>query len=464
MAVEPKEERLWPGEAPGSEGVENTERREGPRIFDVTVPTLTYYPVPADKARGITVLVCPGGAYQRLAMAHEGWGVAEWLNSLGITAVVLKYRCGKQIAGSDTIDKLPVADGMRAIRTVRGKAGELGIRTDRIGIMGFSAGGNLAVRLVCRMDKGDPDAADPIDRVSCRPDFVVLGYAPVPDLKPGTISKDTPPFFMFHAADDRIPNVGCAKLFTDLYAAAVPAELHIFASGGHGFGMGNRGGAVTAWCKLFETWITDLWKFKDSFAPDYLKPIGGEGQAVIKGDTEVSYSDLAGGDQVVKAQPLAAAEDGMVSSEYSDANIGRRVAYAFCCLRCDKAQKVQCYFGSDEEACVWINGKLVLRKEWPHQFMERDDSFTADLAAGLNPVMVKVSQRTALYAFKFEAVGELPAGAASGPVSATSRPGSTDSQPVNELRTDGRVRNWLVLNFHLTKPAATQPSRTGTRP
>jgi acetyl esterase/lipase len=446
--AEPDEVQLWPGEAPGSEGVENIERTEGARVFDVTVPTLRYYPADKDKATGTAVVVCPGGGYSRLAMVHEGYDVAKWLNSLGVTAVLLKYRCGKGLPDRDSVAKMCVPDGMRAVRTVRGKAEELGVDPRRIGMMGFSAGANLASRLVARMDEASPDSDDPIERISCRPDFAALIYAPIAGLGPDTINDRTPPVFMVHAANDSIPNTECAQLFIDLYKAGVPAELHVFASGGHGFGLGNRGGAVTAWPALFAAWLSEMEKNQGTWNVDYLEPLGGEAKAVIEAGTTVAYKDYDKKPQTARAATANANKAGELMSEWSEANLGRRVGYAFCYLRSDKDQKIKCHFGSDDEAKIWIGGKLVCSNDRARDFEPRKDTFEAELVEGLNPVLIKVSQRSGMWRFRFEAFGD-PArtpddtGAESG------------TKPINDLQSTGVVSKWNVLNFHLVKAAPT---------
>lgn len=465
-AARPPEENLWPGEAPGSQGVANTERTERDRIFDVTVPTLRYYPAPKDKATGTAIVVCPGGAFRRLAMKHEGYDVAEWLNSLGVTAVLLKYRVGKQIKTGADIERLSVADGKRAIRTVRSKAAQLGVDPDRIGIMGFSAGGALASRLIANMDDGKPDAADPIERMSCRPAFGVLLYTPVRKLNAKTITSRTPPIFMVHAANDSIPNVTCAELFVNLYRAGVSAELHIFSTGGHGFGLGNRGGAVAAWPKLFATWLTDREKYQVTFSRDYLSAIGGQESAVLTPDMTVAYKDRDGKEHLAKVAAAGANADGVVTTGWDPDKLGRSIGYAFCYLRSDKDQQVQCYVGSDDEVRVWINGQLVDSNDTPRRLKARADGFTVHLTRGLNPVMVKASQRTATWAFKFEALppseSASSAAAAAGKAAVSGKgggsaaagpagPAGSSDEPINDIRPDGMVANWLAITFQVDK-------------
>jgi len=444
--TEPVVERLWKGDAPGSEGVEDIERVEdlrpagdprGPsrRIYDVSVPTLTWYPAPPEKATGTAVIVCPGGAFRRLAVDHEGHDAAKWLNTLGVTAAVLKYHVGKQGNNADPAP-LAVADGKRAVRLVRSKAGELKIHPNRIGMMGFSAGAFLIAGLMSDMDDGDPKAADPIDHLSCRPDFAALIYGGTGGLNEKNITKDLPPVFMVQAANDSIANEQYARLWTNLYRAKVSAELHIFATGGHGFGLGVRGGSVTAWPGLFANWLKERQKLEDTFTHDYFERQGGEAKAVLTPDTKLTYKNAAGESATATAAPMTADAKGVVFSGWESGK-GRKIAYAFCRLRSDKARKVQCYFGSDDEGRVWVNGELAWRTDNPRTCKPREDSFTVELKEGLNPVMVKVSQRTMTWAFILEAVG--PEG------EAPSAGGKAGLPPVNDLRPDGRIEDWLVM-------------------
>ena len=164
----PVTELLWPQGAPGAIGDKDTDK-----------PSLTFYlPTPA-RATGTGVVVCPGGGYQNLAMDHEGRQIAAWLNSLGITAFVLKYRLGPQYG-----HPIELGDGQRAIRLVRTRARELGVAADRIGIWGFSAGGHLASTVATHFDAGNPAASDPVDRAGSRPDFAILAY-PVISMRVG---------------------------------------------------------------------------------------------------------------------------------------------------------------------------------------------------------------------------------------------------------------------------------------
>ena len=160
LAQTPETRLLWPGGAPGALGSDDADK-----------PSITVYLVPQDKASGAAVVVCPGGGYGHLAMDHEGKQIAEWLNARGIAAFVLKYRLGPRYH-----HPIELGDAQRALRTVRAQAAEFRVAPDRIGIWGFSAGGHLASTLGTHFDAGDPNASDPTDRVSCRPDFMILAY------------------------------------------------------------------------------------------------------------------------------------------------------------------------------------------------------------------------------------------------------------------------------------------------
>lgn len=260
FATEPKVIPLWPGAAPGSEGW-NYEETEtiGPkdtirRIGNVTRPVLLAYLPDASLANGTAVIVCPGGGFRILAIDHEGLDVAHWLNSMGVAAFVLKYRL---IRTGDADEKDPakmaerrkaaipfaVADGQQAIRLVRSRAAEWGLAQDRIGIMGFSAGGYLAAAVALRHDPGS------------RPDFAAPIYPAAPDdVSP---PADAPPLFLVHADDDRTlaPLNHSIRLYAAWKEAKIPAELHIYSRGGHGFGMRKAGLPSDTWTDRFRDWL-----------------------------------------------------------------------------------------------------------------------------------------------------------------------------------------------------------------
>ena len=262
----PKIVLLWPNGAPGAVGNE-----------DLDKPSLAYYLPDSSKAVGAGVIVCPGGGYAMLAMSYEGVEEAHWLNSLGIAAFVLKYRLGPRYHHPAELH-----DAQRAIRMVRSEASNLGIQPDRIGIWGFSAGGHLASTAETHFDFGDPGATDPIGRVSSRPDFAILAY-PVITLKPPyahmgsrnmllgenpdpklveflsnetQVTPLTPPTFLFSTdADTLVPAENAVFFFLALRKAHVPAEIHVFARGAHGAGMGEKDPSLAVWPNLLANWL-----------------------------------------------------------------------------------------------------------------------------------------------------------------------------------------------------------------
>ena len=265
---------LWPNGAPGSEArkdePENISWRQEPDIVfpvisNIHNPSLTPFLPAKDKATGCAVIIAPGGGHMQHTIDREGYDLGRWLAERGIAAFVLKYRLARD--GSNpaatqqpyTIDRDAFADAARAIRLVRARATGWGVKSDRIGIMGFSAGGELALLAAMRHTPGNPDATDPVERQSSRPDF----FAPI---YPGGLQRDdarvregvTPPAFLVCAYDDRMPEQ-LAAFFTNLRKAGVNAELHIYSSGGHGFGVrGDRPQMpVSTWHVRFAEWLGD---------------------------------------------------------------------------------------------------------------------------------------------------------------------------------------------------------------
>jgi acetyl esterase/lipase len=262
----PKAMPLWDGGAPGALGKE-----------DADIPTLAAYPVPEGRGVGTAMIVCPGGGYQHLSMDKEGAEIARWLNSVGVTAFVLKYRLGPQYH-----HPIELGDAQRAIRTVRARAAEYHVRPDRIGIMGFSAGGHLASTAGTHFDAGNPAAADPIDRAASRPDFLVLCYPvisfttqythrgslrallgdnPDPKLVESLsnelqVTAQTPPTFLFHTTTDTtVPPENSALFYLALRKAGVPAELHIYERGPHGVGLASTDEALSNWPARLAAWL-----------------------------------------------------------------------------------------------------------------------------------------------------------------------------------------------------------------
>ncbi|HXG09775.1 MAG TPA: alpha/beta hydrolase [Gemmataceae bacterium] len=262
---------VWPGPAPGETGsigeekVQESKPGEKPvkRLTNVSKPTLTIFRPAKDADTGAAVVICPGGGYNILAWDLEGEEVAAWLNSIGVTGIVLKYRVPRRPdQPKDQPPIGPLQDAQRALSLVRSKAEEWGINPQRLGILGFSAGGHLAAAASTNFDQRAYEPIDGIDRVSCRPDFAVLVYpaylankeksALMPELR---VSAKTPPTFLVHAGDDRIPAEGSVLFYLALKKAGVPAELHVYASGGHGFGLRPSEQACSRWPQRCEDWL-----------------------------------------------------------------------------------------------------------------------------------------------------------------------------------------------------------------
>lgn len=255
---------LWPNGAPGSEARKHEpEKVAGSNVSNIHQPTLIAYLPATAKATGCAVIVVPGGGHQRLAIQHEGYNVGEWLAERGVAAFVLKHRLGKDDANPAgtpqpyAFDREGLADGQRAIRLVRSRASEWGLNPNAVGFVGFSAGGEIANLTALRAEPGKPNAADPIDRLSSRPDFQGLIYPGKSNLIVPT--KDTPPVFLACGYGDR-PDIseGLAKAYLLFKAAGVPAELHIYAGAGHGFGLRDTNKSPAgAWPERFREWLVD---------------------------------------------------------------------------------------------------------------------------------------------------------------------------------------------------------------
>lgn len=259
---------LWPEVAPnepGTIGAESATRREGEkpstlRITNVTTPTLTVFKAPTDKANGAAVVVCPGGALRILAWDKEGTEVAEWLNSIGVTAFVLKYRVPARQKDQRWLHGLQ--DCQRAMSIVRSRAMQLEIDAKRIGILGFSAGGFLAAMTSTSFEDRQYEPIDAADKASSRPDFSVLVYpaylvsTKTKTLEPHVkVPANAPPMFFAHAWNDRVLPESSMELFKALRKRKVPAELHVFDSGGHGFGLRKSEAPASRWPELCERWM-----------------------------------------------------------------------------------------------------------------------------------------------------------------------------------------------------------------
>jgi acetyl esterase/lipase len=266
VSVSAQVEPLWPKGAPLLHG----SGEDGKPRITICLPS-------PDTAKPVGVVICPGGGYGGLAMDHEGHQVAAWLNSEGIAAFILEYRVGPENG-----HPVPLMDAQRAIRTVRSRAQEFHIDPSRIGILGFSAGGHLTSTAGTHFDAGDPKAEDPIDRVSCRPDFMVLIYPVItmtdslghagsrrnllgehPDeAKINLLSNEkqatdqTPPAFLVHTSEDNgVPSQNSVMFYMALKSKGIPAEMHIFEKGKHGFGLGPGDPVLSTWPGLCIKWL-----------------------------------------------------------------------------------------------------------------------------------------------------------------------------------------------------------------
>lgn len=260
---------LWPNGAPGFEALAAKPEIVTPpsqpggstHVSGIHNPSLLVYLPAKEKATGAAMIVAPGGGHQYLSIDTEGTNVAEWLNSIGVAAFVLKYRLAKEPGSQYKVEIHPYADAQRAIRTLRARAQEWNIDVTRIGFMGFSAGGEVAVMAATKFDRGNPAAADPIERQSSRPDFQILIY---PAIQTGKyeVTKDTPPAFILGADNDRLTSTVMPEFYLALKKAGVPAEIHIYNSGGHGFGLrpaDPRPNVVySTWTRRLQDWMADV--------------------------------------------------------------------------------------------------------------------------------------------------------------------------------------------------------------
>jgi acetyl esterase/lipase len=259
-------ELLWPNGAPGAQGTEEKDK-----------PAVTLYLPPPDKANGTAVVVCPGGGYGALASDHEGEQPAAWLNRHGVAAFVLRYRHAPEYR-----HPAPMQDVQRAIRLVRARAKDWHVDPEKVGVWGFSAGGHLASTAATHFDAGKPDATDPVEHASCRPDFAILCYPVITLLPPYAhkgsrdnllgespdaklvlslcneqqVTWQTPPTFLFATDEDKpVPPANSVLFYLALKKAGVPAELHIYQQGKHGVGLAQKDPVLSTWTARLEDWM-----------------------------------------------------------------------------------------------------------------------------------------------------------------------------------------------------------------
>lgn len=263
---------LWPGKVPGETADLGPEKlvppkgKENPptqRITNITRATLTLIRPEKDKDTGVCMVICPGGGYNYVTYDKEGLEVAKKFAEAGISGAVLKYRVPRR--ASDDKDKTPTGslqDGQRAIRLLRSKAKELGLDEKRIGIMGFSAGGNLAAAVATRFEMPAYEKIDAIDEQNCRPDFAVMIYpAYLISKATGKLSDDypvttkTPPCLFVHASNDGVSSENSVQLYLALKKVKSPSELHLYATGGHAFGVRPTGQPVDTWPTRCLEWM-----------------------------------------------------------------------------------------------------------------------------------------------------------------------------------------------------------------
>lgn len=250
---------LWKNGPPGFEKKSaEPESAKDYWVKNIHNPSLQVFLPSAGKANGTAVVVCPGGGFRLLVYNAEGVEAAEYLANLGITVFVLKYRLPREEGSPYSLEKHPREDALRAIRQVRSRAKEYGIDPARVGMLGFSAGGEVVAAVAYASGKGDPAAKDPIDRLNGKPDFQMLVY-PGPLGIPDVVPADAPPAFLLAANDDPCCGVTTASLLIKYRDAKRPVEAHLYTKGDHGFNMGNRSElqSIRSWPQRMADWLSD---------------------------------------------------------------------------------------------------------------------------------------------------------------------------------------------------------------
>jgi acetyl esterase/lipase len=276
-AGEPQIVDLWPGKPPDDVGVPGGERffelqvkgkpyevggRPTKWLTNVTAPTLTIYPAPKEKNTGLSMIICPGGGYHNLGWDVEGEEIAAWLNGVGITGILLKYRCPRRPGDVKGVPPLgPLKDAQRAVSLVRSRAAEWGLDPNKIGMVGFSAGGHLVGATATNFEARAYEAVDEVDKTSCRPDFAAMLYSGYFQLNGGlspTIKTPAgiPPLFIAHATDDPISDADhSVTMYLAMKKAGAPVELHVYATGGHGWGTRKVGHPCESWSDRCLEWL-----------------------------------------------------------------------------------------------------------------------------------------------------------------------------------------------------------------
>jgi acetyl esterase/lipase len=275
----PKVVDLWPGATPGDVGISDGERfrkiepngkphevggKPTKWLTNVTKPTLTIFRPAKEKDTGISMIICPGGGYHNLGWDVEGEEVAAWLNSVGMTGILLKYRCPRRkgdVLGEPPLG--PLLDAQRAVSLARLKAGEWGIDPSKIGMVGFSAGGHLVGATATNFEKRAYEPIDEVDQVSCRPDFAVMHYSGYfkpkgkDELSPTIKTPEkAPPMLLFHATDDKVSDVeNSVTFYVAMKRAGLPVEMHLYATGGHGWGVRKVGHPCETWTDRCLDWL-----------------------------------------------------------------------------------------------------------------------------------------------------------------------------------------------------------------